>query len=178
MKIGFSFGRCVRDLVEGKVRLDDVLMVVGRTRLETEEQVKACIHHYMYEPSYLMGLDQEQCVKMGLDLYRSGKLIQPRTNGVHVLQVPADYIWMDLYPTQADVDNEGIRQAWEHYRMMITLAAQLPDDDEREVQEVLSNGPKMEQVLLPQAEPKKGRKKGKKGKLTQKDLDLLSAFVV
>jgi len=31
MKIGFSFGRCVRDIVKGIVDIDDVMCVIART---------------------------------------------------------------------------------------------------------------------------------------------------
>ena len=31
MKIGLSYSRCVRDIVDGKVDIDDVLVIIART---------------------------------------------------------------------------------------------------------------------------------------------------
>lgn len=33
LKIGFSFGRCVRDIVCGQIKLDDVSCIIARTQL-------------------------------------------------------------------------------------------------------------------------------------------------
>ena len=45
------------------------------------------------------------------------------------MSVPRDYIWMDLFPTAASGANSiAVRQAWEHYRLLITLTEQLPEE--------------------------------------------------
>ena len=141
MKIGFSFGRCVRDIVNGKVNIDDVVCIIARTHMPSAAAVKAVIHAYLYEPGYLMGLDPKVCESVGLELFVSGKVLEPRANGINVLKVPRDYIWMDLYPTVADTQNAGVRAAWESYRMMIELAEQVPDGEHQ--QEVYQHSPKM-----------------------------------
>lgn len=127
MKIGFSFGRCVRDIVKGKVEIDDVLCIIARTYMPNADDVKQVIHTYLHEPTYLMGLDPDACEAVGLELFLSGKIIEPRANGINVLQVPRDYVWMDLYPTVVDIQNAGVSAAWESYRMMIELAEQVPE---------------------------------------------------
>ena len=33
MKIGLSYSRCVRDIVDGTVPIDDVLVVISRTEI-------------------------------------------------------------------------------------------------------------------------------------------------
>ena len=44
------------------------------------------------------------------------------------MRVPRDFIWMDLFPTASHgINNDGIREAWDHYRLLITLAEQLPE---------------------------------------------------
>lgn len=130
MKIGFSFGRCVRDIVNGDVALDDVLCIIARTYMPKEDDVLHVIEHYMYERSYLMGLDKDKCEQVGLELFRSGRILEPRANGIAVMQVPREFVWMDLYPTVAATKNEGVKQAWESYRMLIGLAEQLPESGE------------------------------------------------
>ena len=127
MKIGFSFGRCVRDIVKGEVNIKDVMCVIARTYMPKEEHVKEVIQHYLYEPSYLRGLDPAHCEQVGLELFRTGRVIEPRQNGISVMSAPRDCVWMDLYPTVVGARNEAVKQAWEGYRMLIELAEQVPE---------------------------------------------------
>lgn len=133
MKIGFSFGRCVRDIVKGKVKIDDVLCIIARTHMPKEESVEWVIGEYMHRRDYLQGLDEKDCLDAGLELWRTGRVIEPRANGVGVLQVPSDYVWMDLFPTNVDADNVSVTSAWEAYRMLIGLTTQLPEHDDHAI---------------------------------------------
>ena len=127
MKIGFSFGRCLRSIVMGEVAYEDVMCIVARTFMQTEEHVKSVVRDYMHRPGYLMGLDQTTCEEMGVRLFNGGKILEPRSNGIHAMSVPRDYIWMDLFPTVTDVRSDAVKTAWEHYRMLISLTEQLPE---------------------------------------------------
>ena len=131
MKIGFSFGRCVASIVKGQVDLDDVLVVIARTNMPEEQHVRQVIEAYMHEPMYLLGLDHDQCLSVGLNLFNSGRILEPRANNISAgPRVPRDYIWMDLFPTASQgVTNPGVQAAWDHYRMMITLAESLPENN-------------------------------------------------
>ena len=131
MKLGFSFGRCLKDLVNGTVKLEDVMCIIARTHMITEEHVKNVITEYTYRRDYLMGLDPAECERIGLELWKSGKILEPRANGISASSVPRDYIWMDLYPTEADITNDGVKEAWDAYRLMITLTEQLPEPNEQ-----------------------------------------------
>ena len=127
MKIGFSFGRCVRDIVQGTVDSNDVLCIIARTHMPDEQAVEWVVSEYLTRRSYLLGLDEKRCLEVGLDLFRSGRILEPRANGINVMQVPKEFIWMDLFPTVVDVPNQGVQMAWEQYRMLIGLTAQLPE---------------------------------------------------
>ena len=131
MKIGFSFGRCLRDIVKGTVKLEDVMCVIARTHMMTEDHVKYIIAEYINRRDYLYGLDPAECERIGLELWKSGKVLEPRANGISASSVPRDYIWMDLYPTEADVTSDGVKEAWEAYRLMIALTEQLPEPNEQ-----------------------------------------------
>jgi hypothetical protein len=129
MKIGFSFGRCLGSIVRGEVAFDDVLCIIARTRMDTEAQVREVVEAYMYQPGYLHGLDQATCEEMGVRLFNSGKILEPRANGIRPMSVPRDYIWMDLFPTMPSGSNyEAVKTTWEHYRLLITLSEQLPEE--------------------------------------------------
>jgi hypothetical protein len=129
LKIGFSFGRCLRDIVKGEVVFDDVLCIIARTRMETEEHVRGVVSEYMHRRGYLLGLDQDTCEQIGLQLFSSGKILEPRANGINPMSVPRDYVWMDLFPTVPNAASDAVQQAWEGYRLLITLTEQLPEDD-------------------------------------------------
>ena len=131
MKIGFSFGRCLRDLVKGTVKLEDVMCIIARTHMITEAHVKSVINGYMHRRDYLHGLNPAECERIGLELWKSGKVLEPRANGISASSVPRDYIWMDLYPTEADVASDGVKEAWDTYRLMIALTEQLPEPNEQ-----------------------------------------------
>lgn len=128
MKIGFSFGRCVRDIVRGEVAFDDVLCIIARTRMNTEAHVKGVVSEYMWRQGYLYGLDEAECMRVGLELFNSGKILEPRANNIQPMQVPADYLWMDLFPTVPNAAADAVQSAWDAYRMLITLTEQLPEE--------------------------------------------------
>lgn len=129
MKIGFSFGRCLRSIVRGEVAYEDVLCIIARTRMDTEEHVRGVVAEYMWRRGYLQGLDQTVCEEIGLKLFNEGKILEPRANHINPMQVPRDYIWMDLFPTAPEgVASDAVKTAWEHYRLLITLTEQLPEE--------------------------------------------------
>ena len=130
MKIGFSFGRCLGSIVRGEVAVEDVLVIIARTRMETEDHVRGVVEEYMNRRGYLLGLDQAECERVGVELFNTGRILEPRANNIGAgVSVPRDYLWMDLFPTAASGANSiAVRQAWEHYRMLLTLTEQLPEE--------------------------------------------------
>ena len=163
MKIGFSFGRCLGSIVRGEVALEDVLVIIARTRMETEDHVRGVIAEYLTRRGYLQGLDQTECERVGLELFNSGRILEPRANNIGAgVSVPRDYLWMDLSPTAASgADSVAVRQAWEHYRMLLTLTEQLPEE---------GYAPKHGQKAVPLTPEELEQHK--------KSIDMLAAFIV
>jgi hypothetical protein len=163
MKIGFSFGRCLGSIVRGEVALEDVLVIVARTRMETQDHVRGVIAEYMHRHGYLLGLDQTECERVGLELFNSGRILEPRANNIGAgVSVPRDYLWMDLFPTAVSGANSvAVRQAWEHYRMLLTLTEQLPEE---------GYAPKHGQKAVPLTPEELETQK--------KSIDILSALIV
>lgn len=122
MKIGFSFGKCVRDLVEGVVELDDVVVIVSRTAVHNEDHIREMISAYSMD-GYLRGANLEKSQEVALELYRTGRIHQPRLFGQYFHQ-PAneDFVWMDLFPTN-NSGNPMVKKAWDSYRMLMRLEA-------------------------------------------------------
>lgn len=142
MKIGFSFGRCVRDIVNGEVDIKDVMCIIARTHMEEKEHVEHVIHAYRDRYGYLMGLSLDKCLEVGLELWQSGRVIEPRANGIYAMSVPSEYIWMDLYPTVPNVQTEAVKEAWNAYRVLIELTEQVPEGSKEDLGQ-LKHGAKL-----------------------------------
>lgn len=126
MKIGFSFGRCLRDIVNGTVAYDDVYLIVSRTAIMDSSQIPNIVDAYLHRPDYLMDLDEATCIDFGERLYLDGKLFQPRvTYGRNPRSVAEDMVWMDLAPTimGEDQDAEQVMQSWKNYQLALKMTS-------------------------------------------------------
>ena len=127
MKIGFSFGRCIRDIVNGEVSVDDVAFLITATAIRERDKIKPVIWAYQNEPRYLMGLDEEQCLEVAYQLWDSNRIIQPRCQGMHRHMQPEDSIWVDIFPTTLS-DRENVKRAWDTYRFMIHMTENIDNE--------------------------------------------------
>jgi hypothetical protein len=127
MKIGFSFGRCIRDIVNGDIALDDVAFIIGATAIREEEQMLRVIEDYMYREDYLYGLDEAKCKEVATELYNTGRLLQPRLQGIHRHKQPDGAVWVDMFPTKPTV-NEPVKKAWDNYRFMLHMVENVDNE--------------------------------------------------
>ncbi len=127
MKIGFSFGRCVRDIVVGDVSIDDVAFVITATNMRDRAHVDKVIRAYMGEPGYLLGLDHEACLAVAHNLWDTNRLLQPRAQGLHRHHQPENSIWVDIFPTALS-SNESVKRAWESYRFMLHMVENIDNE--------------------------------------------------
>jgi hypothetical protein len=127
MKVGFSLGRCIRDIVNDIVSYDDVAFIITGTALRDEENIKWCIQEYMWRDNYLAGLDQEVCETLALKLFHQGKIFQPRLQNIQAFHIPEGAVWADLFPTNVS-DSDAVKKAWEAYRFMLHMTTQIHED--------------------------------------------------
>jgi glutamate synthase domain-containing protein 1 len=120
MKIGFSLGRCVRDIVSGDVSIDDVAFIITATSIHSREQLDNVISVYCGEPNYLLGLNFEECLSVAQDLWDTNRLPQPRKQGLHRHMQPETSVWVDIFPTALSA-NDSVKKAWDAYRFMIHM---------------------------------------------------------
>jgi hypothetical protein len=121
MKIGFSLGRCVRDIVKEHVNINDVAFIIAATNIHSEEQLKHVIEDYMYrDDDYLYGLDKDRCQAVALDLWATNKILQPRRQGMHRHRQPENAVWVDMFPTVAS-ESDTVKTAWDAYRFMLHM---------------------------------------------------------
>ena len=127
MKIGFSLGRCIRDIVQGDVSLDDVAFVITATNILERDQLDHIIDIYCTEPRYLLDCDYKKSLEIGQILWDTNRLIQPRRQGMHRHMQPENAIWVDIFPTVLS-DNEAVKRAWDNYRFMIHMVENVDNE--------------------------------------------------
>jgi|AntAceMinimDraft_13_1070369.scaffolds.fasta_scaffold10801_7 hypothetical protein len=131
MKIGLSYSRCIRDIVDGKVALRDVLVIVARTDFDprNDEQWLGIWEGYgggqtfgspYSNPEWIDYLveDEQKFRDVTLELYNSGKLHQPRQVGAHVYRL--DYYWLDCVVPQNEM-TPAQQKAWDNYQLITGL---------------------------------------------------------
>jgi hypothetical protein len=120
VKIGFSLGRCIRDIVMGRISEDEVAFIIAATCIREIEQLDPVIQDYMYRDDYLYGLDEQECIRVAHSLWNNNKLIQPRREGIHRHKQPENSVWVDMFPTELST-NEPVKKAWDAYRFMLHM---------------------------------------------------------
>jgi len=128
MKVGLSLSRCVRDIFEGRVAYQDVLIVISRTDFDPkndqhwESLWQGYLHGGVSNPVW-HGLDDSETdiLNICIDLYESGKLHQPRQYG-SPNRFRADYAWLDTVVTDDDLEHKpAVKKAWEQYKILAGL---------------------------------------------------------
>ena len=130
MKIGVSFGRCIRDIARGEVDINDVLVIVARTRMPDLESVQKVIAEYMYREDYLLGLNEEECQSIGAQLFESGLVHQARLESGNIWgmgMAHGNAVWADVVPTTHM--NEQVKEAWNQYRFLLNMTSNIPEKE-------------------------------------------------
>lgn len=130
MKIGLSYSRCVRDIVDGKVDIDDVLVLITRTDFDphNDEQWQEIWQGYHQrggwsnpEWSHYTDEDQDRFRNISIELYDTGKMHQPRKFGAHPARRPE--IWLEaVLPSSELARNLAAKDAWDKFQTVAGLA--------------------------------------------------------
>jgi hypothetical protein len=133
MKIGLSYSRCVRDIVDGKVDIDDVLIVIARTNFDphNDEQWTGIWEGYgggqtfgspFSNPEWIdyPAEDEAKFRQVSIDLYDLGKFHQPRKFGAHPQR--RSEFWLETcLPSDELERNPMAKQAWEKFQTVAGL---------------------------------------------------------
>jgi len=133
MKVGLSFSRCLRDIVECRVDIDDVLVIVARTDFDphNDNQWQNIWEGYRYGGGWSEaewenaepGTDDDKVEEMyrnvATTLYDNGKLHQPRRFGSHPPRMR--YYWLDCVVPENEM-NPTVKTAWEQYQVVAGLS--------------------------------------------------------
>ena len=132
MKVGLSFSRCIRDIVEARVEFDDVLVIVSRTDFDphNDRHWEGIWNGYRYgglsnpewagaEPTLSDEDANDVYRNVTKNLYDKGKLHQPRQFGSHPPRMP--YYWLECVMTPEE-HNPAQQKAWDNYLLITDLA--------------------------------------------------------
>ena len=131
MKIGLSYSRCVRDIVDGVVDIKDVLVLITRTDFDPnvdEEWISIWNGYrmrsgwsnpewYDYEEE-----DEQKFRDVSIELYNTGKMHQPRKFGAHPSRRPE--IWLEtVLPSSELESNPAAKMAWDKFQVIAGLTS-------------------------------------------------------
>jgi hypothetical protein len=134
MKIGLSYSRCVRDIVDGTVDINDVLVLITRTDFDphNDEQWASIWQGYgggqtfgspFSNPEWIdyPAEDEDRFRSVTIELWETGKMHQPRKFGAHPSRRPE--IWLEAVLPSSELDlNPAAKDAWEQFQTVAGLA--------------------------------------------------------
>ena len=138
MKIGLSYSRCVLDIVEGRVDMEDVLVLITRTDFDPRDDTQWT---GIWQGYTLGGLSNPEWADYDLHnkehedkfrsvscmLYEDGKMHQPRKFGAHPRRRPE--IWLEAVLPNSELENNpSAKLAWEKFQTIASLSSVKLDD--------------------------------------------------
>lgn len=122
MKIGLSLSRCVRDIVEGQVDINDVLILITRTDFDptVQEQWDSIWNGYQNLNPEWYGMDHDKTFEVVRALWDTGRIHQPRKFGARPQRFPQ--YWLEAVLVSEDLErNHAARDAWEQFQIIAGL---------------------------------------------------------
>ena len=136
MKIGLSYSRCVRDIVDGLVDIEDVLVLITRTDFDPNDAdqwagIWEGYHGYggLSNPewAHYSDEDEDRFRSVSIELWEQGKLHQPRKFGAHPSRRPE--IWLEAVLPSSELErNPAAKTAWDKFQMIAGLTNVELDD--------------------------------------------------
>ena len=136
MKIGLSYSRCVRDIVDGVVDIDDVLVLITRTDFDPHNDKQWSGIWIGYgggtENAYSRGFfsqsnpewagyhDEDRFRSVSIELWETGKLHQPRKFGTKPARRPE--IWLETVLPDSEMQSRpAVKEAWDQFQTLAGL---------------------------------------------------------
>lgn len=133
MKIGLSLSRCVRDIVNGRVDIEDVLVIIAGTDFDPRDD-----EHWLgiwrgYGGGHRLGNiysnpewnefgaeDEARVREVCVQLWETGRLHQPRQFGTH--RHRRREIWLETVLPSSELElNPAAKSAWEQFQIVAGL---------------------------------------------------------
>ena len=129
MKIGLSYSRCVRDIVDGLVDINDVLVLITRTDFDPHNDEQWLEIWQGYHDSYGLSNpewrnyppeDEVKFRNISIELYDTGKMHQPRKFGAHPAR--RREIWLETVLPSSELEtNPAAKDAWDKFQTIAGL---------------------------------------------------------
>lgn len=130
MKIGLSYSRCVRDIVDGVVDINDVLVIISRTHFDPNDDAQWSGIWRGYQSGGSLSNpewrgysdeDEQKFRDVSIALWDQGKFHQPRMFGAHPRRLP--YFWLETTLPGDELDkNPAAKAAWEKFLSVAFLS--------------------------------------------------------
>ena len=146
MKIGLSYSRCIRDIVEGRVDIDDVLVVIARTDFDPHDadqwagiwagysggsaanSMRGLFSGSLPEWYGTTDEDEDRYRSVTIELWEQGKFHQPRKFGAHPQRRP-EY-WLETCLLDSELErNPAAKKAWDQFQVVAGLTNVNVDKD-------------------------------------------------
>lgn len=137
MKIGLSYSRCVRDIVDGIVDINDVLVVISRTDFDPHDDAQwlSIWRGYRMRSGWsnpewddYLDEDEDRFRSVSIDLWEQGKFHQPRQFGAHPRR--RSEFWLEaVLPSSELESNPAAKDAWDKFQMVAGLTDVKLDKD-------------------------------------------------
>ena len=131
----------MRDIVDGTVDINDVLVIVARTDFDPRDadQWKGIWEGYgggqtfgspFSNPEWMnySAEDEDRFRSVSIELWEQGKFHQPRKFGAHPRRLP--YYWLDCIMSETEM-SPAQKKAWDNYTFITGLSnkpAEFKDD--------------------------------------------------
>jgi hypothetical protein len=133
MKVGLSYSRCIRDIIDGVVNVDDVLVLITRTHFDphNDDQWAGIWNGYgggtgrgsIWSNPEWAGYPPEDEVKfreLTIKLYDTGRMHQPRQFGAHPTRRPE--IWLETVLPSSELERNPVaKAAWDKFQTVAGL---------------------------------------------------------
>lgn len=133
MKIGLSYSRCVKDIVDGRVDIDDVLIIIARTDFDPNDDTQWQGIWSGYGGGQNLGdgwsdpewvgytvEDEHKFRQVSIDLWTQGKFHQPRKFGARPSR--RSEFWLEaVLPSSELQRNPAAKDAWDKFQMVASL---------------------------------------------------------
>jgi hypothetical protein len=133
MYVGTSLGRCLRSLLLGEVSEAEVLIIITRTSSQNVEQFISVVKTYYEEGNFSVHSPElydltvktwDEVEKLATDLYKGGKIHQPRNfvslGGRFIHPELSNDIWVEVAPKSRNT-TPAVMQAYEQYKLLDSL---------------------------------------------------------
>ena len=137
MKIGMSYSRCLLDIIEGKVNIDDVLVIIARTNFDPHDDADwdAIWQGYHMRQSWsnpewweYSEEDKQRFRDTTIELYDTGRIHQPRKFGAGIQR--RQEIWLETVLPDSELESRpAVKEAWEKFQVLAELTNTKLDKD-------------------------------------------------